>query len=231
MKYVMGMVILGCVCLASASPVGVYYTEDFSGTTLNADLWNATNVTMGKRLTDKWGNTAMEPGYVMLDGWDPGAELIGIVKVHPEVGQTVVLSVSDIVADAWPAGTGWGFDGIRVAMGNWSWNSDANVDIEIGSQKKSNVHTNELMLMDWTINWSPDRITVVSGTWGTIFDTATMAPDAGGSWVIPTTDQGFYAYNYYQGAMSLSGVKLEVVPEPVTLVMLAVGSFGLIRRR
>jgi len=230
MKYVMGMVILGMVCLANASPVGVYYDESFDGSSLNADLWSG-NAVIGKRLTDKFGNTAMESGYVFVDGWDYAGELIGNVKVHPEAGQTVVLSVSQLQADAWPAYLGWGLEGIQVLSGNWSEGHDGYADIKIGDQMRSNVHDNNLMTLDWTLTWAPDRITVVSAVWGTIFDTATMTPDGGGSWNIPTADKGFYAYNFYQGSISFGGIKMEVIPEPMTLVMLALGGFGLIGRK
>lgn len=235
MKYgVMAAVVLAVAGWVSASPIGVYVDDSFDAATLDSANWTTHgSVTLGQKLHSTGNETHMTaPGYVLIDGWNDAAELIGVDMVHPDAGQTVILTTSGLTANEWGAGTSWGLlGGAMVSVGNWQEQHVHNCAIQIAGKKCSNILNNASLDSDFVLTWTPTRITLSSTASGMIFDTDVNTPDGGGSWVIPTTDAKFYAFNYLQGGISFGGTKLEVVPEPVTLALLAMGSGLMLRRR
>jgi len=239
---------LGLTLAASASPVGVYFNDDFTGTSLNTTIWtdytdytspgHDAYVAMGKK-TDKYSAISDVAGWVTGHGWNYNAKVIANYAVSPTTGETVILSSTDLQFSGWAQYNWWGLtsgdsktDGIFLRQ-----NSGNIVQAEIhkngATQYLTLSHPTDLLTLGWNISWTPTRVKITSDIWGTIFDSAVQTLDNDGKpWNLPTANLAPTFESFY-GNMSFDTMKLEVVPEPAVASLLLLGgaAFGLRRRR
>ncbi len=238
---------VGLTLAAAASPVGVYFNDDFSGTSLNSTIWtNYTStsgdayVAMGKK-TDKYGAISDAAGWVTGHGWNYNDKVIANYAVSPTAGQTVILSSTSLQFTGWAQYNWWGLtsgdsktDGIFLRQ-----NSGNVVQAEIHKdgavQYLTLSHSTDLITLGWNISWTPTQVKITSGTWGTIFDSRVQTLDNNGNpWNLPTANLAPTFESFY-GNTSFDDMKLEVtaVPEPamVSLTLLGAAALSLRRRR
>ncbi len=229
---------LGLTAAATASPVGVYINDDFPGTTLNATTWSnysspATAVTVA--------DGTLTGGYA---GGDNGAWVFANspYAVHPEAGQTVVLSSTNLTFGAWASNNWWGLGVGGNTTGICLRQLEAsNVRVEItGSSGQQNLYLSApsgylttQFVGAWSISWSPTQVKIVSANLGTVFDSTVQTLDgAGNPWNLPTAELVPVAKAYYSG-FTFDNMTLEVtqIPEPASALLLGLALAGLGARK
>lgn len=224
-------VLLMMASIAQASPVGVYVDDDFSGSSLDSATWTS------------WANSGASVGVsssranIDSTGWDNSAAIRSIAAVTPDPGQTVVLSSIGIATEEWSTWGYWGLTGgdnaIQLFRGGSEDNFWTYVDISTSSthsrfaiEQFSNAFNG-----DYQLTWSSAGVQVSKA--GTLlFDSAINAPTWGdASWTIPTDSLRLQIGAMGGGGISVDSVMLQVVPEPMTMILLATGGLAAFRRR
>ncbi len=231
MKKMSVLMVLSLVAVASASPVGIYFDDDFSGTALNPSTWNTYTVG-GASVTVSNSNVYVAASSNM-------AQLTSVASVAPGTGQTVTLTGTNVgLSDAWPnEGMSWGFSGgpnlywTKYGQpGGWTYGAY----LDMGGKSRWLWGYGSSSWSSIKFDWSADKVTVYQNG-SLVFDSSDLtnyAPYEGGSWTIPTSASNVQASTYVNGlTFSFDRLKLEVVPEPATIGLLGLGILGLIRKR
>lgn len=222
------LVCLGVVAAASASPIGVYVNDDFTTATVDPAEWTYSgsgSVTGGQ--VD--GSTVIVKG-----GSDGGEEVLrSIDQVSPGAGQAVVAKGMGLNQSSVWSYLYFGIAGENDAIVVHQWTADGDGWTKL-LIKKDGVEQTKYLGNKWyslagdnEFAWTSDRI-----TWslnGEVrFDTATD----GGTWNIPTAPMGLLsAAGFNTNELSFGSQRLEVTPEPTTMLLLAAGALGVIRRK
>lgn len=203
-----------------ASPIGVYFDDDFNGTTLDGNEWTSNNNVW---VSDSKVYVAASGGQSLLTSKD---------TVSPDAGQTVILTAIGVsINDSWPQDMSFGIDGVSVRITRYlseGWGGH----IVIGGQTKKLWDYGSPTYWDSVvITWAQDQVTL-SANGSLVFDSTATGPYGGGSWTIPTTVGAVFAETYINAeTISADRLKLEVVPEPATMGLLIAGGLGMLLRR
>ena len=225
---------LGLTAAATASPVGVYINDDFS-TTLNTTIWSnysspATAVTVANSKL----NGANNPTGDWVFANSPNA-------VHPDAGQTVVLSSSSMELGGYPVSDNWGLtdngsNSINLRQFRTGLNPS---DYYVGVQISTSLGVQYLTLSTqtyqitggWDISWTPTQVKITNTILGTVFDSTVQTLDgSSNAWVLPTANMTPMVKAYY-GGFWFDNMKLEVIPEPASALLLGLALAGLWGRK
>jgi len=200
----------------------VYVNDSFTGSTLDSSVWNSS--AEGVSIRTDIQQVKMQGGWIQSKA-----------MVSPDFGQTVIVSATEIWNSSYSSNTYWGlFDAsgsnyiILDEQSNWYVRM---MNGGVSQVTAGQVEWGDQMRGAWTISWSPTQVLIKQGA--TVkFDSAVTGPAGGGNWNFPTVDMGIKA-----GALDSSkelyfgSLTLEVVPEPASLALLALGALPLLRRR
>lgn len=214
--------LLGWSGIALGSPVGVYVSDSFTAPTLDSAVWNSS--VGGVSIRTDIQQVKIQGGWIQSKA-----------MVSPTVGETVILSATEIWNTDWSHNTYWGLSDatdsnyiILDEQSNWYVKM---MNGGVSQVTSGQVEWGSDMRYDWTISWSPTQVLIKQGA--TVkFDSSVTGPAGGGSWNFPTVDMGIKA-----GALESSNelyfgsLKLEVVPEPASLALLGAAGLLLLRRR
>ena len=223
---------LGLTAAATASPVGVYINDDFPGTTLSATWQNYSAGTGTVTVADS-----------KMTGTAPGGDRSWVLAqnayaVHPDLGQTVVLSSSNMELGGWCPDTMWG---LTDSLGNdislrlyGTYYAEMVINHGGTSQSLDLVNPQYLTYQvtgAWSISWSPTQVKLISANLGTVFDSTVQTTDRNNvAWTLPTASLAPMARTYYS-SFSFDNMKLEVIPEPASVLLLGLALAGLWGRK
>jgi len=221
-KQILLTVLLGCSGLAEASPVGVYVDDGFTGSTLDSAVWNSS--AEGVSIRTDLQQVKLQGGWIQSKA-----------VVSPDVGQTVIVSATEIWASSYVSDTYWGLSDasnnnyiILDQQSNWYVKM---MNGGVSQVTAGQVEWGDKMQGAWTISWSPTQVLIQQGT--TVkFDSSVTGPNGGGNWNFPTVGMSIKA-----GALNSSNelyfgsLKLEVIPEPASLALLGTAGLLLAARR
>ncbi|MFA5207001.1 MAG: PEP-CTERM sorting domain-containing protein [Lentisphaeria bacterium] len=212
--------LVGWSGLALGSPVGVYVNDSFTAPTLDSTVWDSST-----------GGVSIVSNQVKIQGgWIQSKAM-----VSPDLGETVIVSATEIWNTDYSNNTYWGLSDatgnnyiILDEQGNWNVKMSKG---EVSQVTADKVEWGDLMRGAWTISWSPTQVLIMQGA--TVkFDSSVTGPSGGGSWNFPTVDMGIKA-----GALDSSkelyfgSLSLEVVPEPASLALLGAAGLLVVNRR
>lgn len=202
---------------ALASPIGVYVDDSFNGSTLDAQVWNSA------------GTVSVGQGSVLINANGGQFSYINsIAAVRPDAGQTVILQGFGLSSVPYSDGLGFGLYDLNnenfimineLNTGNLRLDMKANNGAVLSSAE---FHPGGFQ-GDLSLSWSSSQVVITLNS-TVVFDSAVNGPAGGGAWILPTAPLSATAFSYVNSnTISLESVRLEVVPEPATVAMLALG--------
>jgi hypothetical protein len=211
--------LLGWSGLALGSPIGVYVNDSFTAPTLDSAVWSSSG-----------GVSIVSNQVKITSGWIQSKAM-----VSPTVGETVILSATEIWSTAYAYNTYWGLSDasgnnyiILDEQSNWYVRMMNGGVSQVTADK---VEWGDKLRYDWTISWSPNQVLIKQGT-VVKFDSSVTGPSGGGNWNFPTVDMGIKAGALNNGnELYFGSLELEVVPEPASLALLGAAGLLLLRRR
>jgi len=220
-----GILVLILAGAAWASPIGVYVDDDFTGSSLDTNEWNVNNTSFITVADSKL--TLVSPG-----NWSDCAHVWSKDAVLPDAGQTVILTATGMETDQWAATPYWGLVGSgnnKIQLLRGDAGDGWGVYVDIGNDSgtyRAKILAQHQMTEKFEIIWSPGLV-VVERNDEVVFSTSIW----GGAGNIPTATLSADFLSWGGARLAADTTKLEVVPEPATLSLLAAGGLLAVLRK
>lgn len=225
------------VLMAAVMPVlaGTVVYDDFSDQSVDLSKWTYSAVSAQEIITsgtaaDQWGAGEWDyPAGVkrikITDGWLRSLASAQLVE------DGMVTFSGDIQIERWKWGSTFGLansrgDSIRIAVDNLGQGNGVYVTMSVGgvSQHRITSVPANVVRNYWTIQWSKNRVVIISDNQGVVFDSAVTTTDANGNpWNIPAVGTALQIHmntGYVSNSwVTANYLKLEADASPFRLLV------------
>ncbi len=225
MRTLTGSLVLLLTAVAWASPIGVYIDDDFAGSALDTNVWNVNNASYITVADSKL--TLVSPG-----NWSSSANVWSKDTVAPEAGQTVIMTITGMETDEWASTPYCGLVGsgdnkiqlLRGDAGN-GWGVYIDLGNENGTYRTKILDQSQMTGL-YVISWSQGYVAITRNG-----DEVFNSNWDGASDNVPSAELRADFLSWGSARLAAGAAKLEVVPEPATMSLLAIGGLGVLIRR